>query len=339
MKSHTVPRKLLEQFSYYEPSVKALRLWRYQRGHAPYGHATLRKATMMDGHFSNPSDEAKEAELESRLNQEFEQPVNEFIEQIGFVTFPWSPVYIRKLASYVTLLFHRSKARRLGTQQQLDVSVSACKSILQDEGKLREIAASLTLSALLEGQKLGRDILDSDVRSVLEKMIEKELAKGYLQQSYAESIERAMSMVDQTLLNGAWGTLRTVAENPFIIGDAPVVTLIRYADGSRSLGEGFRKPDVEVLLPISPLACLHILPTVERTRQVVRPTVLEVNTAQASFASDFCFSHKRDDVLDGVLQPIFSTLKIGVNGYSIRYKGYEQTLFDIMRGTHVRPHL
>ncbi len=337
MKSHTVPRKLLEQFSYYEPSVKARRLWRYEKGRAPYGNATLRSATMVDGHFSDPRDAAKEAELESRLNQEFEQPVNEFIEQVGFMTFPWSSTYVRKLAAYVTLLFHRSKARRLGTQQQLDITVAACRNILQDEGKLREIAARWTLDALLKGENLERNILQSDVQGALVEMIDKELAMGHLQHSYAGSVERAMSMMDQTLLDGTWGVIRTEPENPFIIGDAPVVTWIRYAGGFRSLGEGFNKLDVEVLLPISPIACLHVLPAVQRTRQVVTPTVLEVNTTQASFASDFCYSNRRDDVIDAALQPIFGTVKIGVNGFSIRYKNYEQTFFDILRETRVRP--
>ncbi len=101
MRSHTVPRKLLEQFAYDDPVTRSKRLWRYKKGRAPWPHASPRTATRWDRHFTDPANAAKEAELEARLKREFEDPVNEFIEMIGFRTFLFTPANIRALTGCV----------------------------------------------------------------------------------------------------------------------------------------------------------------------------------------------------------------------------------------------
>ena len=63
---------------YDDPITKSRRLWRYQKGRSPYPNASPRTATRWDGHFADPADSAKEAEIEVRLKREFEDPVNEF---------------------------------------------------------------------------------------------------------------------------------------------------------------------------------------------------------------------------------------------------------------------
>ena len=87
MKSHTIPKNLIEQFAYADPITGSKRLWRYQKGQPPYGRATPKAATRCDGHFADPTNSAKESELEERLAQEFEDPVNQFIDMLGYRTF------------------------------------------------------------------------------------------------------------------------------------------------------------------------------------------------------------------------------------------------------------
>ena len=82
MKSHTVPKKLLEQFAYQDAVTRSLRLWRYEKNRAPYGKAPPKTATRWDEHFADPANAAKEAALEARLNQEFEVPVNDFLGEL-----------------------------------------------------------------------------------------------------------------------------------------------------------------------------------------------------------------------------------------------------------------
>jgi hypothetical protein len=118
MRSHTVPRKLLEQIAYYDPVTRSNRLWRYQKGKLPYGGAAPKKATRWDRHFADPTNSTKEAELEQRLQREFEDPVNEFIDVIGFRTFVLDERHKYLLTGYITILFHRTRARRAASDAQ-----------------------------------------------------------------------------------------------------------------------------------------------------------------------------------------------------------------------------
>jgi len=113
MKSHSIPKKLLEQFAYHDAATKSLRLWRYEKGRAPFGNARPKSATVWPGHFLDPRDAGKERELETRLAREVEEPVNAFLETLSYKTFVLSQAHIRKLTAYISLLFTRSKARQL----------------------------------------------------------------------------------------------------------------------------------------------------------------------------------------------------------------------------------
>src|ERR1035438_5681224 len=97
MRSHTVPKKLLEQFAYDDPVTRSKRLWRYQKGRAPWPKASPKSATRWDRHFADPANATKEAELENRLKREFEDPVNEFVEMIALRTFVLTSSNIRAL--------------------------------------------------------------------------------------------------------------------------------------------------------------------------------------------------------------------------------------------------
>jgi Protein of unknown function (DUF4238) len=150
------------------------------------------------------------------------------------------------------------------------------------------------------------------------------------QKSYVAMIEAAMSDMDDKLFAGAWRCLRTTPTNPFIISDAPVVTWERLSAGQVSYGMGFHRANVEVVLPISPLLCLHIQPDVERTRLVVRPSVSEVNAAQAAFAARFCFSNVQSKAIDEVVQENIGKAELGVKGFTVWHRNYENAMFDIL---------
>lgn len=75
MNSHTVPKRLLRQFSYFENTTRSYRLWRYEKGRTPYSKASPDTATRIDGHFSDPRDTELEAMIERRLAYEIEDPV------------------------------------------------------------------------------------------------------------------------------------------------------------------------------------------------------------------------------------------------------------------------
>ncbi len=317
MNSHTVPRKLLEQFAYDDPKTKQKRLWRYEKGRTPYRKASPHTATVIDRHFADPRNASKEAELEHRLNVEFEQPVNEYISQIGYRTFPWSTKHFRQLSAYVTLLFYRSLARKMATVQQVEVAVKTLRGLLAKEDKLTKLAVRWVESI-------------EEVTRLLEKMIEDYLAPDQLEHSYARTVERAMSRTHDELLNGQWRVVNAEPGNPFVIGDAPVVTWRRDTRGTPHNGFGFAEPDVEAFLPVSPVASLHMLPAVSRSRRVITPTTEEINCAQASYASRQCFTNLYSASLDVLLQPRFNETKLGITGFSIRHRNYEDQMFEIL---------
>ena len=317
MNSHTVPRKLLDQFAYDDPVTRQRRLWRYQKARRPYPKASPESATVIDTHFADPRNPTKEFEIETRLNREIEQPVNEYIEQLGYRTFAFNLSYVRQLSAYVYLLFVRSKARQKATQQQIDITVHSIRSLLADEEKMGRVAERWTTTALQRRKKLDRPFKISDVRIVLETLLADQLSPDHLQHSYSESVERAMSSVDESLSTARWGVLQTTPDNPFVIGDAPVVTWAKDDNGYPSYGEGFDRPNVEAFLPISPIACLHIVPNVVRTKRVIPPEPMEINAAQASFATHACYTNIQSQSLDGVLQANFGRSVIGVTAFSL----------------------
>lgn len=154
------------------------------------------------------------------------------------------------------------------------------------------------------------------------------------QTDYVQVIETMMKFTDTNMRNGSWNVIHTKSEMPFVIGDAPVVTWDRKGNQLPELGVGFGQPNVEVLLPISPTSCLHVLPQVQRTRHVQNPLPQEVNIAQAAFATKHCFASIASDEIDSLLQPHFETVRLGIEGFSINHIDYKRAAFEILMGRH-----
>jgi Protein of unknown function (DUF4238) len=256
MQSHTVPRKLLEQFSYDDAITDSKRLWRYEKGRPPYKKASPRTATRIDRHFSDPEDAAKESEIENRLNREFEEPVNKFLFEMADPCFISTDERRRQLTFYVTLLFQRSEARRLASTHLQEVLEHALKLFTGNESQVLTVAAKWSL-------ELGCLMTEDPVIKMALAHSGDHFKGTNAQRSYIGMIQKVMSELDKVLFSGEWNYIRTVPTDPFILSDAPVVTWHRRRDGALSYGLGFHRPDVEVLLPISPLVCLHIQPNVK----------------------------------------------------------------------------
>src|SRR5947209_5419738 len=96
MLSHTVPKRLLENFAFDDAKTRSLRLWRYEKYRAPYDRAAPKSATRWSGHFADPRNASKEAEIELRLKREFEDPVNEFLDLLQLDVFPFTASFAPK---------------------------------------------------------------------------------------------------------------------------------------------------------------------------------------------------------------------------------------------------
>ena len=230
----------------------------------------------------------------------------------------------------MTLLFLRSEARRKGSSHTQEVRKIALETFLSNDHQIRTVAAKWSIDLLLSGVVRVGLVTREDVIQVARSVEAKVPEAVRARRSYVDLIERAMGEVDEHLMTGQWDYLRTVRENPFVISDAPVVTWERRTDGMISYGLGFHRPDVEVFLPISPLVCLHILPNVERTRPVISPSVDDINTAQAAFATRCCFTNIESPKINQVLQPAFGLAEIGVKSFTVWHRNYDDTIFEML---------
>lgn len=241
MKSHTVPKKLLKNFAYDDPVTGSKRLWRYRKGMAPHGNATPKTATRWDGHFADPANTAKEAELETRLEREFEHPVNQFLDFIGYSTFFWEAKHIRALTGYVTMLFTRSRARRRASQIQADLMIEAMRSVVADEKKLSALISKHQVDAFWAGLD-PKLVTRKVVIEVIENRIREASTPDNGQRQYINSMETMMRFSDLHLLNGQWGVIPADNGKRFVIGDAPVVTWVRTENNMLNFGQGFARP-------------------------------------------------------------------------------------------------
>jgi hypothetical protein len=267
--------------------------------------------------------------LEHRLNLEVEQPVNEFLADLKYRGFVLDSGRRLKLARYVTVQFHRSVHRKSLKDVHLGMRIQALEVVKADKVAVSAVAERYTLGMIRDGHKLHRPVTPEDVIKGLESRISEHSTEEQGQCEYYELVESMISFRDEALINGEWRMVYTEPEDPFVIGDAPVTTWNRIKDVPHH-GVGFGTPDVEVIFPVAPTACLQILPRVQRTRRVKTPTVQEINEAQAAFATQFCFSNIKSDELDAALQPKFGKLQMGVNGFNIVGFDFKEKMFEYL---------
>jgi hypothetical protein len=68
-----------------------------------------------------------------------------------------------------------------------------------------------------------------------------------------------MNFLDEAMRNSHWAIITTYQAHPFIIGDAPVVTMDRTEGNLLYFAIGFARPKVEVFLPsVSPDATFPV---------------------------------------------------------------------------------
>jgi hypothetical protein len=327
MLSHTVPKHLIEHFAYHDKSTRSMRLWRYQKGRAPY-RAAPKHATSWNGHFADTKNKDRELAIELRLKQQFEDPVNMFIEGLQNAEFGFMPARVRLLTGYITMLFNRTPARRAASPLQQGRIIAALKAIRSDLHRIEQLRVKHMTDCFLRGTPLV--VTAAEVQKEIDRHIARQSAPDAPQERYLDTMENMMAFVDEHMRNGEWRILSTTPYCPFVIGDAPVVTWERDQENKVNYGQGFARPNVEVILPVFPTACLHILPNVQRNREVISPSVDEVNRTQAAFATKHCFTNTRSSSIDAVLQPVFNTVRLGVEAFTINQIDSADKIFDIL---------
>ncbi len=210
------------------------------------------------------------------------------------------------------------------------MKVHALNKFLANEQQLATVAVQLNLDVYFSGKRLESLITTDDVAGMARKLSSYYDATSSDQSAWVTGIVHFMGYLDDAIFAGEWSLVSTTPDEPFILSDAPVVTWERRESVGISHGVGFREPNAEVLLPVSPLTCLYILPKVDRTRKVVQPQVVEINTAQAAFAYQACYADRNKPEIDDLVQRSISTAKIGENVFTLWHRNYDSLMFDIL---------
>jgi hypothetical protein len=329
MRSHTVPQRLLKQFANDDTTTKSLRLWKYAKGKPPYPRASPKSATRLEGYFAVPRDAALESRVEDRLAREIEGPVNGFLAEFSNPNFTLTDTQRQQMTRYISLLFFRCMSRRSAGSHIQEIKALALQKFLSNDCQLATVAVHWGLNAYFKGLRLPL-ITSEDVADAAQRMLANIRSASSQQESFVDGIVGAIAVLDEPMFHGEWRVVRTSADDPFILSDAPVVTWERLETGMLSYGLGFHRQDVEVLFPVSPLSCLHILPDVKRTRQPLAPKVQEINSGEASFAYQACFANQNKQEVDDIVQNCAGRVQFGRNAFTLWHRNYDNIVYDLL---------
>jgi hypothetical protein len=335
MKSHTVPECLLKQFAYHDPITNSLRLWRYAKGRRPYPKASPKTAGRIDGYFADPSNAAIEQRIEEKLAVDVEGPVNQFLANFDDKMWVMSDLQRRQMTRYVNLLFNRCMARREAMKHSQELTAYALQKFLNNDVQLLTVATHWNLKAFFEGIHLSRLFTRDDVTKKVREQLAKSQTESSRQEGFVENVANAMAapyaaQLEKAMFQGAWNVIRTTNDAPFILSDTPVVTWERVGEQQFNYGIGFERPNVEVLLPLSPVTCLQILPAVTRTGPCISATPTEINIAQAAFSHQACFANQNAKEIDDLVQNCIHKVQLGRNAFTLWHRNFDDMFFDAL---------
>jgi len=141
-----------------------------------------------------------------------------------------------------------------------------------------------------------------------------------------------MAQFDRTMFEGEWRRVYASKESPFILPDAPVVTWTRNAQGLLSYGAGFGTENIEVIVPVAPSTCIHVLPKVPRSIDPIVPSIQEINAAQVAYATSACFSGRGSKEIDSIVQRDICTVVMGENIFTVWHMPHDNLVYDILMG-------
>jgi hypothetical protein len=327
-----VPQRLLEQFAYFDPKTQSLRLWRYEAGRKPYWRASPETATAEEYHFSDPMDENRERVIEKRLASEVEDPVNKILNPLCSEGYEFRTEDKQNLTRYLQVMFHRSIVRRRFSAVLATDLESAFERFLANEQYVLTVLALWNIEAALSS-KSSRFYRKSDLERIFRRNLAKLRTDEAVQQRYVETVERSIESVDPVICRGDWDVIRTNGSDPFIISDTAFVSFRRDEKMQVHCGIGVHEQDAEIILPLSPLCCLHVRPKVTRTRQIVEPNARDINLSQIRAANRYCYADRKSSLIDGLMQQFHKTPVYGRDMYSVVHRDYAHQIFEMFMNT------
>lgn len=308
MKSHAIPKCLLKRFAYLEPRTESHRLWRYEIGRKSVGTASPKSETRTEGYFARPSDPRFEESIEKTLADKIENEVHDELVALSSPLFVLSDRHKRALTRYIALLFTRCPGRKLAVRTIMQETRRRLVAFVDNDAAVLQYAVKVSMK---ERQYISADRF----RRTWRKLLSEEEDAESMQEQFAATLDRWKEHFDDHLYHGQWNFIYS-ADGGFIIGDNPVVTW-KMENGQPSFGVGIHVPGAEVFLPISPTACLHLLPAGHPRPFVSRPTPVQVNEAQIMFMTKRVYSQRLMPEINDLVQRKGAVLQMGHNCFLI----------------------
>jgi hypothetical protein len=248
------------------------------------------------GYFAGASSGEGEQEVDERFNIEYEVPFNRILPAIDANLHIFESKEIRDIAArYVSHIFHRTLARRSGSEALMGKMLSEYSSIAADPKRLREYTAKISVVA-------RKAVAMAEVKAALLRTAEQMSTESAVQSQYVNDIDRATCSLASKLVDLKWSTIRSSALESFVISDTPIVSIAKDRFGKVSYGEGISKPMAEWFLPISHHRVIRISHNAGISEFADENLVRELNAAQIVTMSSRVYGRNHSQWVDEKVQ-------------------------------------
>jgi hypothetical protein len=307
--SHIIPRFYLEQFA--NPARgkgKPGRVWVYQKGKQAQLRATKAQG-YENGYFGyvrpdgtlDESLEAELAKLENNCNDVLVCSKSELCNLRSLTN-------RNTLAFYASLLFARSSSRRKFYRANWEKLREPFEKLQTSEEYLRDAAEHFT-------QLTGEVITPEEMQALVQKQSEEFFENDRVKNNFVKDLLLNVGMMRDEFVSKPWQVWEAPTGAEFVTSDNPLVTFLRLTEEVWHPGYGFRTPNVVIVLPLAPSACLTMGIAGKEFERVNEATVMRVNDVVIRASDRFVYAKTPDDRIAEMVEEFGATSVPGKSAF------------------------
>jgi hypothetical protein len=261
-------------------------------------------------------------EVEHWMAKEIEGPFNELLPLFESSFHFQSHNHFRVIARYVANIFSRSNQRRIASHRQQQKVAEIAMHVVNNPKMLRQLTAAFSFVSQCQ-------VSSTTVRQALINLNWGDSHEARTAH-YLRNVRMYEEDIVRMLAGKPYGLLRAPDTDSFILGDTVVLT--RQPIGNAlSVGVGFAKPNMHVLLPISPRTCIQIgIPG--REEHVLMPEeVRSINTDQIKMMHRYAYSRVESDEIQEQVSNMGGTLNYMLSAFIVPELKSEDLLDHFVR--------
>jgi hypothetical protein len=307
--SHVIPSRLLSQFA--KPQVanpedrRHWKLWAYAKDRQPREMPV--SAFVHNDFYAFTDDNGEENhEHEPRMAQTIEGPFNQLLPSIESDLYTTNRSDLIVIAKYVANLFHRTHQRRTASLMQQTETAACAEEFIKDDRRVKQLAAAYSMT-------IGCAVSLKMTRDGLASLAQRDSAAR--NRFFLENLERHENDLFRMLQDKPYGVLRAPRGAAFLLTDTAVLTRLPIGTFV-SIGEGFSKPGVHTLLPISPRTCLQIgIPNLQ-SHNLRGDEVQSINQDQIKLMHRWAYSGGFNREVEANVNSFGGTVRYKVNAFA-----------------------